>query len=173
MRFVILSTLALLATACVATESDGPSFPVEPDGSIGDGISRPMLEPMIIEEQFKRPWRVLEAPISCIFIAQGNSDPLLIVSSRQGDGAAGTAIIKINNKIFHLPDDAGDLGQIGQGGSFSNEAIEITLERNGEETRHQTQNTFFWPAILKISQDEGGSNLYEGHYECAVNDPAN
>ncbi len=171
MRFFVLSILALLATACAPTESNGPSFPVESDGSIGDGTSRPMLEPMKLD-QFKRPWRVLEAPNSCIFIAQGNSDPLFIVASHQDDGAAGTATIKINNKIVYLTDDAGDLGQIKQGGSFRNEKIQITLERNGEETRHQTQNTFFWPAILKISQDEGGSNLYEGHYECAASGSA-
>ncbi len=171
MRSIALSTLALLATACVSSESNSPSFPVDPEGGIGDGISRPMLEP-IKKDQFKRPRRVFEAPVACIFIAQGNSDPLLLVTSRQTDGAAGKAAIRINNMIVELADDAGDLGRIKAGGSFSSEAIQITIERRGEETRHKTQDTFFWPAILKISQDEGGSNIYEGHYECAAGDAA-
>ncbi|GAA0483536.1 hypothetical protein GCM10009096_27490 [Parasphingorhabdus litoris] len=165
MRVVGALIAAAIVTACTMADSKEPSFPVEPDGGIGDGISRPMLE-TISPDQFKRPWRVFEAPVACIFMAQGNVDPLLVATSQQANGANGQAIIRINSRVIYLTDNAGVSGRIEKGGTFSSEAIEIHLERNGVETRHKTQNTFFWPAILKISQDEGGSNLYEGHYEC-------
>lgn len=171
MRLSALAMVAVIVVGCSPVETDDPvlpndgqAMPVEPDGGIGDGISRPMLSPMSYDE-FSR---AIESGAGCAFVAQGNIDPLFAVSAPDSDEIAGKGAIKINNAIVVLTHNGVGLTQVEAGGVFASEAVAVTIEHPGGEPSSETEGTYFWPAVLKISQDEVGSNMYEGIYECGA-----
>jgi len=171
MRFFALTIAVAMAVGCSPVESndpvvpdDGQAMPVEPDGSIGDGISRPMLSPMTYDEFSK----AIKSGAGCAFVAQGNTDPLFVASAPDSDKIAGKGAIKINDTVVVLTHNGVGLAQVEAGGVFSSEAIEVTIEHPGGEPSSEQEGTYFWPAVLKIGQDEGGSNMYEGTYECGA-----
>lgn len=171
MRYIALGIALVMAVGCSPVESNDPgspnepqSLPVEPDGSIGDGISRPMLAPMVYDEFSK----AIEAGAGCAFVAQGNTDPLFVATAPDSDTIAGKGAIKINDTVVVLTHNGVGLAQVEAGGVFSSEAVAVTIEHPGGEPSSEQEGTYFWPSVLKISQDEVGSNMYEGIYECGA-----
>lgn len=173
MRILALVIAASIVAGCSPVESDDPLgpeeepaevLPVEPDGSIGDGIGRPMLMPMVYDE-FSQ---AIEAGAGCAFVAEGNTDPLFAATAPDSDKIAGKGAIKINDIVVVLEHNGVGLAQVEVGGVFSSEAVEVTIEHPGGEPSSEKEGTYFWPATLKISQDESGSNMYEGIYECGA-----
>lgn len=171
MRYLALGIVTAAIVACSPVESDNAvspnkpqSLPVEPDGSIGDGISRPMLSPMAYDE-FSQ---AIEAGTGCSFVAQGNKQPLFVATAPDSDKIAGKGAIKIGDNIVVLTHNGVGLTQLEAGGVFSSEAVEVTIEHPGGEPSSEQEGTYFWPAVLKIAQDEAGSNMYEGIYECGA-----
>lgn len=171
MKLLALVLAASIVTGCSPVQSDEPVvpaeeevLPVEPDGSIGDGVSRPMLMPMVYDE-FSQ---AIEAGAGCAFVAQGNTDPLFVATAPDSDKIAGKGAIKINDTIVVLTHNGVGLAQVEAGGVFASEAVEVTIAHSGGEPSSEKEGTYFWPATLKISQDEVGSNMYEGTYECGA-----
>lgn len=171
MRLSALTIMAVMAVGCSPVESGDPallddeqSLPVEADGGIGDGISRPMLMPMTYDEFSK----AIESGTGCAFVAQGNDDPLFVGTAPDSDKIPGKAAIKIGGNIIVLTHSGVGLAQVEAGGVFSAEAVEVTIEHPGGEPSSNGAETYFWPAVLKLNQDEGGSNMYEGIYECGA-----
>lgn len=171
MRIFALTIVAAIIVGCSPIANNDPaapnedlSLPVESDGSIGDGINRPMLMPMAYDEFSK----AIESGAGCAFVAQGNTDPLFVASAPDSDKIAGKGAIKINDTVVVLTHNGVGLAQVEAGGVFSSEAIEATIEHPGGEPISNSEETYFWPAVLKIVQDEGGSNMYEGTYECGA-----
>ncbi len=171
MRFLALTIAAAMAVGCSPVESNDPvvpkdvqAMPVEPDGSIGDGVSRPMLSSMTYDE-FSR---VIDSGAGCAFMAQGNDAPLFVAVAPNSEKMTGKGAIKINDRITVLTHNGDGLAQLEAGGVFSSEAISVTIEHPGGEPSNEKEGVFFWPAVLKIGQDEVGSNMYEGIYECGA-----
>ena len=163
MRFPpIMIAVAMTIGCSPVAPDDGQVLPVEYDGSIGDGITRPMLSPMSYNEFSK----AIEAGTGCAFVAQGNKDPIFAASAPDSDRIAGKGAIKINENIVILTHNGVGIAQVEAGGVFSSEAVLVTIEHPGGDPSVAQEDTYFWPAMLKIDQDEGGSNSYEGIYEC-------
>ncbi|QJB68407.1 hypothetical protein [Parasphingorhabdus halotolerans] len=140
------------------------AMPVEPIGDIGDGIERPMLQPMSYQE-FSGP---IEAGAGCSFKTEFDRSPLFVATSEDVADKHGRAAIKLNDTIVVLAHSGMGLTQLEQGGVFTTDALEITIEHPGGEPTSEGEETYFWPATLKILQDEGGTNMYEGKYECGA-----
>lgn len=171
MRLFGLAIMAVMVTGCTPVESADPIpsredqiLPVEADGSIGDGISRPMLMPMV----YKEFSTAIESGAGCAFVAQGNKEPLFVASAPDSDKIAGKGAIKISGNILVLNHNGVGLAQVEAGGVFSSDAVEVTIEHPGGDPSSNSETTYFWPAVLKIAQDEAGSNMYEGIYECGA-----
>ncbi|MEP3227500.1 MAG: hypothetical protein ABJO01_16105 [Parasphingorhabdus sp.] len=163
MRFLALTIATAMIVGCSAVApGDGPVLPVESDGSIGDGNSRPMLSPMTYDELSK----AIEAGTGCLFIARGNEDPIFAASAPDSGKIAGKGAIKINKNIVTLTHNGFGIAQVEAGGVFTNEAVLVRIEHPGGKPSTAQEDTYFWPAVLKIDQDEGGSNRYDGIYEC-------
>ncbi|QTD56412.1 hypothetical protein [Parasphingorhabdus cellanae] len=162
MRFIALSALVALTAACAPVENGGPNMPVEPDGGIGDGVSRPMLTSMALTELD----RIVDFPKSCILMDQSSGDPLLMFIAWEHPDGDARGQIKIGDEFIPLEHRPASSGGILDGGSFVSNTVWVTIEQRGKKSRHRQKNSYFWPAVLKIDQDGSGSNLYEGHYEC-------
>ncbi len=154
-------------TQDAATPKDGSAdkiMPVEPDSSIGDGVARPMLEPMVYNDFAE----AIEAGLGCSFIADGNKDALFVATGADDTTAHGQAAIKIGGNVVVLKQKNAGFDAMQKGGLYSSEAVEVTVTHGGGEPESTGYESWGWPATLKIAQDEAGSNSYKGKYECGA-----
>jgi len=178
MRVIGISILTMCLLGCAPAnggranenrESDAPESEevkqqLESDADIGDGNDRPMLEMMSYEE-FSG---AIEMGMGCSFVAQNNVDPIFVATAEDSAEISGRAAIKIDGRLIVLEQKGYGIAQVEEGGLFFNEAIEVTIDRPKMEPTSNSESTYYWNATLNVSQDEGGSNSYEGKYECGA-----
>ncbi len=139
-------------------------MPAEPGGDIGDGVVRPLLQPMRYEE-FSGP---IGAGMGCSFVATGNTDPLFVATAEDSAEISGRAAIKLGGRIIVLKHDGFGIAQLEKGGFFKADNIELRVNRSGGQPSSNSEATYFWPAKLSITKYNGGTNEYNGNYACGA-----
>ncbi len=139
-------------------------MPADPNGDIGDGVLRPMLQPM----GYREFSRAIDAGMRCSFIATGNRDPIFVATVSDSARTSGKAVIKMDNQLFVVKHKGAGIAQIEKGGLFTADNIELRIKYPDVEPATSSRETYFWPAKLSITRYNGGSNEYEGKYECGA-----
>ena len=162
MRFLGLIATAFLFASCTPVEgiSEEPVImPVEPDGSIGDGIPRVMLS-MFSQDEVEG----LIMPLGhCEFIANGNEMPILINIRENSREGFGNAVLKINGTQYFMQHEDFSIVNGHRIDTFISERyfMDMKTEIGGSEDRKSG------PAAITIVHDVSGqSNSYAGRYNC-------
>ncbi|VAV94873.1 hypothetical protein MNBD_ALPHA04-760 [hydrothermal vent metagenome] len=139
-------------------------MPAEPNGDIGDGVLRPMLQPM----GYKEFSRAVEDGVGCSFIATGNHDPIFVATAPDSATVHGKATIKMDGRLHILEHKGVGISQIEEGSLFTADNIELRIKHPNVEPTTSSKETYFWSAKLSITKYNGGTNEYEGRYECGA-----
>lgn len=134
----------------------------ETEQSEGDG---PALQAIALGEADD----AVEAGLGCAYINSDNETLFLASAPTETDSAA-SAAVKLNDTIVALTAETlGGYGALQQGGVYASEALSVTIERASSEGETVGIETMEWPASLSVSQDEGGTTVYEGgRYSCGA-----
>ncbi len=154
-------------------------IPVEPDGGIGDSPKggpltgdngpgaagpRPMLQNM----EYQDFSTAIEAGLGCSFQSEPDGGTLLVATADPMTDTKGEAVVKINDTPVILQFEGSDYDALAKGGNFTSEALTVTVKRADGDGKRIGVETTGWSATMRVTQDEGGSNSYEGTYACGA-----